>query len=191
MQEQRASLKRSASGAFAQQQEVQATGARNSQSPKMSSLRAGRAVLVPHQSQSNGLPGSPSVSNGNGHPARDQYQYPTQADLLSHMPQNLESTALLNDYRDQGNHYFKEQMTPSPAASKAMPFNTDGHLNLVKYNNNNTLGEYPPGSGYAMHVPPQGYPSQEDELDRQALRAKRDAEAKRKQIPPFVQKLSR
>ena len=191
MQEQRASLKRSASGAFAQQPEVQTTGARNSQSPTMSSLRAARAVLVPHQSQSNGLPGSPSVSSGQGYPAQDQYQYPTQADLLSHMPQNLESTALLNDYRDQGSHYYKEQMTPSPAASKAIPFNADGHLNVVKYNNNNTLGEYPPGPGYATHVPPQGYPSQEDELDRQALRAKRNAEAKRKQIPPFVQKLSR
>ena len=182
MQEHRPSLKRSASGAFAQQPEVQTTGARNSQSPTMSSLRAARAQLVPHQSQSNCLPGSPSASNGQGYPARDQYQYPTQADLLSHVPQNLESTALLND------HYYKEQLTSPPAASKAMPFKTDGHLNMVKYNNNNTLGEYPPGPGYAI---PQGYPSQEDELDRQALRAKRDAEAKRKQIPPFVQKLSR
>lgn len=30
-----------------------------------------------------------------------------------------------------------------------------------------------------------------DDLDQKALAAQRDAQAKRKQIPPFVQKLSR
>jgi len=40
--------------------------------------------------------------------------------------------------------------------------------------------------------PPQPWEEEEDEnLDDKALMAKRDAQAKRKQIPPFVQKLSR
>lgn len=190
MQAQRASLKRSASGAFARQPEVQEIGTRNSQSPTMPTLRAGKAMLVPHQSQSNGLPNSPDMSNSHGYAARDQYQYPTQADVLSHMPQNLESTALLNNYRDQGNPYFKEQMPSSPAPSKAMRYMPDNQMDMVKYHNNNTMNEFPPAPGYEMQGPSQGYSNQEDDLDQQALRAKRDAEAKRKQIPPFVQKLS-
>ena len=63
-------------------------------------------------------------------------------------------------------------------------------MDMVKYHNN-TMSEYSPVPGYEMQAPPQGYPKQDDDLDQQALRAKRDAEAKRKQIPPFVQKLSR
>ena len=35
------------------------------------------------------------------------------------------------------------------------------------------------------------WPMQYDDLDQKALIAKKDAESKRKQIPPFVQKLSR
>ena len=191
MQAQRASLKRSASGAFAQQQDVQEIGTRSSQSPTMSTLRSGKHMLVPHQPQSSGLPNSPDVSNGNGYAGRDQYQYPTQADLLRHMPQNLESTGLLNDYRDQSHPYFKEPTPASPAASEGLRYRSDGQMDIVKYHNNNTMSEFPPVPGYEMQAPPQGYLDQEDDLDQQALRAKRDAEAKRKQIPPFVQKLSR
>lgn len=36
-----------------------------------------------------------------------------------------------------------------------------------------------------------GWRNEGDDLDQKALVAKRDAQAKRKQIPPFVQKLSR
>ncbi len=190
MQGQRASLKRSASGAFARQQEVQELGTRNSQSPTMPNLRSGKMMYAPHQPQTNGLPGSPDLSNGHGYAARDQYQYPTQDDLLRHMPQNLESTGLLNEYRDQGHPYFKEQMPSSPAANEGVRYRSDGQMDMVKYHNN-TMSEYPPVPGYEMQAPPQGYPKQDDDLDQQALRAKRDAEAKRKQIPPFVQKLSR
>lgn len=189
MQAQRASLKRSASGAFARQHEVREMATRNSQSPTMPTLRAGKAMLVPQQPQSNGVLSSPDMSNGHNYTSRDQYQYPTQADLLRHMPQNLESTDLLNEYRDQGDPYFKEQMPSSPAA--AMRYMPDSHMDMVKYLNNNTLSELPPVPRREMQAPPQSYPKQEDDLDQQALRAKRDAEAKRKQIPPFVQKLSR
>ena len=191
MQAQRASLKRSASGAFTRQQEVQELGTRNSQSPTMPTIRNGKMMYVPHQPQSNGLPGSPNMSNGHGYVARDQYQYPTQADLLRQMPQDLESTGLLDDYRDQGHPYFKEQMPPSPAANEGMPYRPDNQMDMVKYQNNNAMGEYQPVPGYEMQASPKGYPNQVDDLDQQAQRAKRDAEAKRKQIPPFVQKLSR
>ena len=191
MQTQRASLKRSASGAFARQQEAQELGTRSSQSPTMSTFRTGKGMLVPHQSQSNGFPGSPDTSNGHNYAARDQYQYPPQADLLRPMPQNLEPPGLSNNYSDQGNPYFKDQIPSSPAANEAMQYRPDNQMDMVKYHINNTMSEYPPAPGYEMQAPPQGYSQQDDDLDRQALRAKRDAEAKRKQIPPFVQKLSR
>lgn len=188
MQAQRASLKRTASGAFARQQNVQEGATRNSQSPSMPTLRAGKAMLVPPQSQPDGLPSSSDMSNGHPHTERDQYQYPTQADLLRHMPQNLESPGLLNEYRDQG-LYSKDPMRSSSAAT--MRFVPDSQMDMVKYHNNNTLGDLAQVPSYEMQAPPQGYPNQEDDLDQQALRAKKDAETKRKQIPPFVQKLSR
>ena len=192
MQAQRTSLKRSASGAFARQQEVQQMRTRNSQSPTMSTLHTGKASLVPRQSQSNGLSSSPDMSNSHDYTAQDQYQYPSQADLLSHIPQTLESTGLLNDYRDQGPPYFKEPIPSSPAAAnEGMRYRPDSQMDMVKYHNNSTMSEYPPAPTYEMQAPPQDYPGREDDLNQQALRAKRDAEAKRKQIPPFVQKLSR
>ncbi len=44
----------------------------------------------------------------------------------------------------------------------------------------------------AAQTPTQeGWPVQYDELDQRANMAKRDAQSKRKQIPPFIQKLSR
>ena len=187
MQAQRISLKRSASGAFARQPEVQEAETRNSQSPTMSTLRTGGGPrVVPYQSQTS----SPDMSNGHSYAGRDQYQYPTQGDLFRHIPQNLESSGLLNDYNDQGHPYFKEQMPSSPAANEAMRYRPDGQMDMVKYHNN-TMSDFPPVQGFEMQVPPQNYPKQEDDLDQQALRAKRDAESKRKQIPPFVQKLSR
>ena len=189
MQAQRASLKRTASGAFARQQEVQERVTRNSQSPTISTLRAGKAAIAPQQSQTDGLLSPPDMSNGHAHTGRDQYQYPTQADLLRQMPQNLESTGLLNEYRDQGHPYSKEQMRSFPAAARR--FVPDSQMDMVKYHNNNALSELPQVPGYEMQAPPQGYSNQDDDLDQQALRAKKDAEAKRKQIPPFVQKLSR
>ena len=189
MQAQRASLKRSASGAFARQPEVQEIRTRNSQSPKMPTLHAGKAMLVPHQSHSNDSPNSTNMNNGHGYATQDQFQYPNQPDLLRQMPQNFESPGLLDDYRDQGHPYYKEQLIP--AANEGIRYAPDNQMDVVKYHNNNALSEFSPVPGYEMQAPPQGYPNQEDDLDQQALRAKRDAEAKRKQIPPFVQKLSR
>lgn len=190
MQAQRASLKRSASGAFARQQDVQGQGTRSSQSPTMGTLRTGKQMLVPHKPQSNGITSSPNMSNSHGYAARDQYQYPAQADRFRHMPPNAESTGSSNDYRDQETPYYGEQIPSSPAASEGRQYTPDSQMDMVKYHNNNTMSEYSPMPNYEMQAPPQSYPSQDDELDQQALRAKRDAEAKRKQIPPFVQKLS-
>ena len=183
MQAQRASLKRSASGAFARQPEVHEIRTRNSQSPKMPTLHAGKAMLVPHQSQTNDTPNSTGVNSGQGYATQDQYQYPGQ------MPRNFDSPGLLDNYRDQGHPYYKEQLTP--AADEGLLYAPDSQMDMVKYHNNSAMSGFPPVPGYEVQAPPQGYPNQEDDLDQQALRAKRDAEAKRKQIPPFVQKLSR
>lgn len=190
MQAQRTSLKRSASGAFARQPEVQEITTRNSQSPKMPTLHSGKALLVPHQSQPNDTLNSTDLTNGHTYAARDQYQYPDQADLLHTMPSNGESPGLLDNYRDQGHPYFKDQLVPA-AANEGIRYGPDSQMDVVKYHHNNAMSGYPPVPSYDMQAPTQGYPNQEDDLDQQALRAKRDAEAKRKQIPPFVQKLSR
>ena len=156
---------------------------RNSQSPKMPTLNAGKAMLAPHQSQSNDTPNSADVNNGRGYATQDQYQYPSQ------MPRNLDSPDLLENYHDQGHPYYKEQSTS--AADEGPLYAPDSQMDMVKYHNNGAMTGFPPVPSYEVQAPPQGYPNQEDDLDQQALRAKRDAEAKRKQIPPFVQKLSR
>ena len=156
---------------------------RNSQSPKMPTLHAGKAMLVPHQSQSNDTPNPADVNNGQGYATQDQYQYPSQ------MPRNFDSPGMLDNYRDQGHTYYKEQLTP--ATDDGLLYAPDNQMDMVKYHNNSAMSGFPSVPGYEVQAPPQGYPSQEDDLDQQALRAKRDAEAKRKQIPPFVQKLSR
>ena len=189
MQAQRASLKRSASGAFTRQQEVQEMTKRNSHSPKMPTLHAGKAMLIPHQSQSNDT--ATDLSNGHDYATRDQFQYSNQADLLRHIPQNLESPGLLDDYHDQGHLYFNDQLPSSPAASEGIRYGPDSQMDMVKYHNNNAMSGFPSVPGYDMQAPPQGYSKPGDDLDQRALRAKRDAETKRKQIPPFVQKLSR
>ena len=163
---------------------------RNSQSPKMPTLHSGKAMLMPHQSQPNDILNSTDISNGQGYASRDQYQYPDQADVLHHMPQNLEPPGLLENYRDQGQPYIKDQLL-SAAANEGIRYVPDSQMDMVKYHNNNAMSGFSPVPGYDMQAPQHGYPNQEDDLDQQALRAKRDAEAKRKQIPPFVQKLSR
>lgn len=163
-------------------------GTRSSQSPKLPVFHAGKAMLMPHQSHKNDIPSSTDISNGHSSATPDQYQYPAQANLLRQMPQSLESTGLLDDYRDQGHPYFENHLPSSPAANGSIPSLPDGQMDLVKYHN--SMNGFPPGPDYGMQALPQGHSKSEDNLDQQALRAKRDAETKRKQIPPFVQKLS-
>lgn len=69
----------------------------------------------------------------------------------------------------------------------------DGHqvsnTQLVRRPNNHQLatrGEV----GYG-HLAQNGWQEEEEDLEALALKAKKEAQAKRKQIPPFVQKLSR
>ena len=165
-------------------------GTRSSQSPKMPILHAGKSMLMPHQSHMNDISSSTDTSNSHSSATQDQYQYPAQADLLRQMPQNLESTGLLDDYRDQGHPYFQSHLPSSPSANGGMASLPDGHMDLVKYRNR-AMNGFQALPDYDMQAPPQSHLNSEDNLDQQALRAKRDAETKRKQIPPFVQKLSR
>jgi heat shock transcription factor, other eukaryote len=68
---------------------------------------------------------------------------------------------------------------------------------LVKRNTSQQLarqerGQWEMGSVGAQSQPPNWEVDEDDaELEQQALEAKKDAQSKRKQIPPFVQKLSR
>ena len=56
---------------------------------------------------------------------------------------------------------------------------------------NNGNGAWQVNDGTSDMQSGDGWQMQYDDLDQKALLAKKDAEAKRKQIPPFVQKLSR
>ena len=92
----------------------------------------------------------------------------------------------------------------SPYYNAPQPPNSAGNLGteLVRAQTNNQmvpLGNYTDGYPMArpeFSAPPpaeNGYQGQGDydDLDHRALLAQRDAQGKRKQIPPFVQKLSR
>ena len=88
----------------------------------------------------------------------------------SNMPNNLPASSL-------GNQVVRRQPD-----NQIVP--------MMSYNNS----DYPLGTDYGglQQSTEDGWPAaQYDDLDQKALIAKRDAQAKRKQIPPFIQKLSR
>lgn len=66
----------------------------------------------------------------------------------------------------------------------------DGYQNLVQTQHDGTVGNEQ-WAGNEDQTPTGDWPVQYDDLDQRAEIAKRDAQSKRKQIPPFIQKLSR
>ena len=76
-----------------------------------------------------------------------------------------------------------QQTQPSNQLMRRLPNHP-----VVPMNNFGANGQWSVPDGQAASA--NGW-TQDDDLDQRALVAKRDAEEKRKQIPPFIQKLSR
>ena len=99
------------------------------------------------------------------------------------------STANLASYLQNSN--IPNSLPASPLGNQVVRRQPDNQIvPMMSYNNS----DYPLGADYGglQQSAEEGWPAaQYDDLDQKALIAKRDAQAKRKQIPPFIQKLSR
>ena len=111
---------------------------------------------------------------------------------------------VLPDYEDPSSNYGTANLTSalynsnipnnlpaSPLGNQVVRRQPDNQI-VPMMNYNNT--DYPLGTEYGglQQSTEDGWQAaQYDDLDQKALIAKRDAQAKRKQIPPFIQKLSR
>ena len=118
----------------------------------------------PQQVTSNGLPqySDPANNYGNSNLASTLFH--------SNMSSNMPSSTLEN------------QIARRQPDNQIVP--------VMNYNNT----DYPSGPDYGAisQSTEDGWPAAKyDDLDQKALIAKREAQAKRKQIPPFIQKLSR
>ena len=98
-------------------------------------------------------------------------------------------TANLTSYLHNSN--MPNNLPASPLGNQVVRRQPDNQIvPMMSYNNS----DYPLGTDYGglQQSTEDGWPAaQYDDLDQKALIAKRDAQAKRKQIPPFIQKLSR
>ena len=98
-------------------------------------------------------------------------------------------TANLTSYLHNSN--MPNNLPASPLGNQVVRRQPDNQIDpMMSYNNS----DYPLGTDYGglQQSTEDGWPAaQYDDLDQKALIAKRDAQAKRKQIPPFIQKLSR
>lgn len=99
------------------------------------------------------------------------------------------STANLTSYLHNNN--IPNNLPASPLGNQVVRRQPDNQIvPMMSYNNN----DYPLGADYGglQQSTEDVWPAaQYDDLDQKAVVAKRDAQAKRKQIPPFIQKLSR
>ena len=116
------------------------------------------------------------------------WQYPSQS--LAVNDSNPQTPSNLAQYQDNGQPMSSPDLYMASAAQQLArrPFN--GNQNLVQ---TQTYG--PGGNGQwaenGVQVPTGDWPVQYDDLDQRAEVAKKESQAKRKQIPPFIQKLSR
>ena len=107
--------------------------------------------------------------------------------------QNISSNGVSPTYPDPANDYGASNLyntLGTPLGNQIVRRQPDNQIvPMMNYNNN----EYSLAPDHASIPPPaeDGWPAQYDDLDHKALLAKRDAQSKRKQIPPFIQKLSR
>ena len=137
-----------------------------------------------------GLPNFPTAANPGSQLSNDQFLQWGQ-----NPPANTVNASALSD-----NSYSSTAFPPSSEAS-APAATASNQLARRQTNQNQMVSrnrgyEQPPAS-YVENGGPNGngesgaWGESLEELYRRALTAKRDSQAKRKQIPPFVQKLSR
>ena len=145
-------------------------------------------------------PGASSVPQLNDIlPAYDFSQLPPNTDFNSTFDFNPDSFAQSDQsYNDptngDGNHFNVDLNASQPATYGGSYNPAATSTDLVRRPRNQTLArnvQQEQWSGYGGGTPGQMDDEDEQELERRVAMAKRDAQGKRKQIPPFVQKLSR
>lgn len=168
MQGQIASRKRPAPGAApSRRQELKPNHNNNSRNSPSSRVmyRAGKAALPP--------PGQPrTFPNG--------------------IPDNYDPSLFLEEYQRNGSPEALESTASSPSADQVARWQRNNQVAPMKRDNYTGSMEFPPNPEYAKQTSGENeWSEQYHDIDQRALLAQRDAQSKRKQIPPFVQKLSR
>lgn len=155
-------------------------------------------------------PGASPVQQA--HQQQQQHQQPSELDLKSeasqmatdqylqwHQQQHLANSAI--SYPDPANDLTTNLLNalsqatapPPPAVSNQLARRPATHHLVPRTNFANTADDSWPIIPEDGMQPPQdqAWRNSNDDLEREAQIARRDTQAKRKQIPPFVQKLSR
>lgn len=98
-----------------------------------------------------------------------------------------------SQYSNNGLSRMAEQSQTQypPTANQIALRAPDQHLIPAQNYTSASSGAWPVAEDATQAPSADGWPMQYDDLDQRAIIAKRDAQAKRKQIPPFIQKLSR
>jgi len=145
----------------------------------------GTSPSVQHQSQTSMhfSPKSPQLSN-------DQFL------RWGQNPQNNEASAYPDPTTSYGPNIYgglaQPQGVPVPKSNQITRRPTNQQLVTRGRSFNNTCSDQWSGLGDGSTQPSvEGWINSGEDLEQKALVAKRDAQAKRKPIPPFVQKLSR
>ena len=94
----------------------------------------------------------------------------------------------LNPYDSQTVNDYSLQALPQAQPNNQVARRTPNQPIVPIHNTSN--GQWPVSERAGQELGQNGW-AQYDDLDQRALAAKKDAESKRKQIPPFIQKLSR
>ena len=90
------------------------------------------------------------------------------------------------------NLYTSAGGLPTPPQSNQLTRRSMGQQIMSRPGYNDATAEgWPVVEGNAVQASADGWINGDDDLNRRAETAKRETQAKRKQIPPFVQKLSR
>lgn len=152
----------------------------------------GTAPVVPPQVNplSHGLQNFPTTANPNSQLSNDQFLQWGQ-----NPPTNTVNTSAISDnsYNAAGFAPPKDASAPAATESNQLARRQANQSQMISRNRGY---EQPPAS-YVENGGSNGngesgaWGESIEELYRRALAAKRDSQAKRKQIPPFVQKLSR
>lgn len=159
-------------------------------------------VPVVHPQMAHGNPNFPTTANPGSQLSNDQFLQWGQ-----NPPANTVNASTLPDNAFNPAAFAPPQDASAPAATASNQLarrqanqnqnqNQNQHQNQNQIVSRNRGYEQPPAS-YVENGGPNGngesgaWGESLEELYRRALTAKRDSQAKRKQIPPFVQKLSR
>ena len=113
-----------------------------------------------------------------------EWQYP--APNMANSGSNQQYAPNISSFQNNGQIDQDAGSTAQQVARR--PFDSVQSLVAPQYDEAAAQGQW---TGNGEQTPTGDWPVQYDDLNQQAELAKRDAQSKRKQIPPFIQKLSR